>query len=253
MSFILDALRRADAQREYQAGGGLHAQAIALPDADPSAPRWPTRSLVLAAVLAATVAAAMLLMWLRPALRMGPVTPVATAAPTLAPVSTVAAPAPSGPADAVLPPPTAVAQTSAAPAIRSSRRRPPELASTGPAAAGEAANDATADVPPPSAARTMPLPATAPPTAPPTAMPAGTPATTPVTTPPARSSALPPGAPRAVVSGGVFSQNAASRMVIVNGQVFGEGAEPVAGVTIEQIAPNRAVLRYQGQRYTVNY
>jgi general secretion pathway protein B len=217
----------------------LHAQAIALPDDDPSAPRWPTRSLVLAAVLAATVAAAMLLMWLRPALRMGPVTPV----------STVAAPAPSGPADAVLPPPTAVAQTSAAPAIRSSRRPPPELASSGPAAPGEAANDATADVPPPSAARTMPLPATAPPTA----MPAGTPATTPVTTPSARSSALPPGAPRAVVSGGVFSQNAASRMVIVNGQVFGEGAEPVAGVTIEQIAPNRAVLRYQGQRYTVNY
>jgi general secretion pathway protein B len=260
MSFILDALRRADAQREHQTGGGLHAQAIPLPDDEPAAPRWRTRWLALGGtVVAGGVVAAGVLMWQWPAQR------------PVAPTKLASAAVPAGAADAVLPPPRQpLVRTSEtqAPATRSSRRMPPEAASEAPVGPAEPAVGADAVAPPPSPARTMPLPAGVPPAAagspqaPAQAQPQAQPqapqqalpqAPPPPATAAARSSALPPGAPRVVVSGGVYSQSAASRMVIINGQVFGEGTEPVAGVTVEQIQPNRAVLRYQGQRYTVTY
>ena len=63
----------------------------------------------------------------------------------------------------------------------------------------------------------------------------------------------PPGAPRLAVTGGVYSQSAAQRMLIVNGQVFNEGSEPAPGVKLEQIRPNLAVLSYQNQRFTLKY
>ncbi|MVQ28295.1 GspB domain-containing protein [Ramlibacter sp. MAH-25] len=63
----------------------------------------------------------------------------------------------------------------------------------------------------------------------------------------------PAGAPKLAITGGVYSPNAAQRMLIVNGQVFNEGAEPVPGVLLEQIRPNQAVLSWRGQRYLVGY
>jgi general secretion pathway protein B len=59
--------------------------------------------------------------------------------------------------------------------------------------------------------------------------------------------------PKLAVTGGVYSQSASQRMLIVNGQVFNEGGEPAPGVKLEQIRPNVAVLSYQGQRFTVKY
>lgn len=69
----------------------------------------------------------------------------------------------------------------------------------------------------------------------------------------ARRSPLPPDAPAFNLTGAVFSQDPARRMVIVNGQVFGQGSEPVAGVTVEEIRANAAVITFRGQRYTVAY
>lgn len=59
--------------------------------------------------------------------------------------------------------------------------------------------------------------------------------------------------PRLAISGGVYSDNPAQRMLIVNGQVVGEGAEPAPGVVLEQIRAKTAVLRYRGHRYGVAY
>ena len=63
----------------------------------------------------------------------------------------------------------------------------------------------------------------------------------------------PPGAPQLAITGGVYSTNPAQRMLIVGGQVFNEGSQVAPGVVLEQVRPNRALLSYQGQRYTVRY
>lgn len=64
---------------------------------------------------------------------------------------------------------------------------------------------------------------------------------------------LPPDAPKLAISGGVYSTNPAQRMLIVNGQVFNEGSEIGPGVTLEQIRPKGAVLKFRNSRYTVSY
>ena len=64
---------------------------------------------------------------------------------------------------------------------------------------------------------------------------------------------LPPDAPRLAISGGVYSQSPAQRMLIVNGQVFSEGSEIAPGVTVEQIQPRTAILKFRDARYTVTY
>jgi general secretion pathway protein B len=42
-------------------------------------------------------------------------------------------------------------------------------------------------------------------------------------------------------------------MLIVNGSVVAEGADLGSGVTLEEIKPKTAVLRFRGARYTVGY
>jgi general secretion pathway protein B len=64
---------------------------------------------------------------------------------------------------------------------------------------------------------------------------------------------LPADAPKLSISGGVYSASASQRMLIVNGQVFSEGAEIGSGVVLEEIRPKSAVLKFRGTRYTVTY
>jgi general secretion pathway protein B len=64
---------------------------------------------------------------------------------------------------------------------------------------------------------------------------------------------LPADAPKLAISGGVYSANAAQRMLIVNGQVFNEGGEVEPGMVLEEIRPKAAVLRFRGSRYSVPY
>jgi general secretion pathway protein B len=59
--------------------------------------------------------------------------------------------------------------------------------------------------------------------------------------------------PKLQISGGVHSDNAAQRMLIVGGQVANEGSEVVAGLVLEQIQPKTAVFRFRGYRYAVAY
>jgi general secretion pathway protein B len=64
---------------------------------------------------------------------------------------------------------------------------------------------------------------------------------------------LPADAPKLAISGGVYSNNRAQRMLIVNGQVFNEGSEIGPGVVLEEIKAKTALLRFRGSRYTVSY
>jgi general secretion pathway protein B len=235
MSYILDALRKADAQRERDPVRGIHAQPVR-PAADEQ-PRDGNRMafwVAGAAGLAALAAAGWYFYRDTGAPSVAPPvrTEVVVAAPATAPAVVVLPAEP--PAAAVLPPPVvvappiavappvAVAPDETAPSARMSRR----------ALARAAASSLAPVAPAPGA----PVPAAAPAVA---------------EAPPVAG--LPPDAPKLAISGGVYSANVAQRMLIVNGQVFNEGSEIGAGVMLEEIKPKAAVLKFRGSRYTVTY
>ena len=88
---------------------------------------------------------------------------------------------------------------------------------------------------------------------PPSPAPAPVPPPVAATTPAQPVAGLPPDAPKLAISGGVYSNNRAQRMLIVNGQVFNEGSEIGPGVVLEEIKAKTALLRFRGSRYTVGY
>ena len=59
--------------------------------------------------------------------------------------------------------------------------------------------------------------------------------------------------PKLTVSGATYADNPAYRMLIINGQVFHEGEKPLPDLKLEQIKPNEAVLNYKGTRYFLAY
>nr|MCU0941708.1 general secretion pathway protein GspB [Hydrogenophaga sp.] len=191
MSYILDALRRADAERERGRVPGLHSQ-VSLPR-EPQAPRKAPRSRA-APVWALAVAA--LGWWLRP-------------------VPGAVAPGPDGSPSAVAIPPT-VAQAPAAPPATPA---PPAAAASSPAAPVPPAPAPILAPAAPAPAAASPRSAPATPTTPPapaTAAPADDSLPRVADLSPAARSGLPP----LQVSGATYSQTPAMRMLIVDGQVL---------------------------------
>lgn len=251
MSYILDALRRADAERERDPARGIHAQpAAVLPSRGGRAiPRWAWSAG--AGVLAIAAAAAW---WTaqRPAPRMPAVVGLVTAQPA-APVPAAVQP----PAVAVVQPtvvPVASAVSPPAPAPLPPVEKPIARPVTVAAVPAKAVPAAVA----PAAVATPAVAATVPATAPAVAAPAT--AATPAA--PAADRILAFGElpadvqrelPKLAISGGVHSENASQRLLIVGGQVITEGAEVAPGVTLEQIRARAAVLRYRGYKYSVPF
>ena len=217
MSLILDALRRADAERVRGAVPGLHTPQAAPPVARPEAPsRLPF--VLTAAVLGSAAVVGTALWWGQRG----------TVAPRPAVVATAPAPVPApAPAPAVVEPPQA----------------PPPAAPTPPAPAPAPLSLPAPAPPVPPAPAPAPLPAAA--------ASAALPARVPLLQdlPPAIRQQL----PQLSVAGASYSADPAYRMVIVNGQVLREGDEAAAGVVLESIAPRQVVLRGQGRRWAVGY
>jgi general secretion pathway protein B len=59
--------------------------------------------------------------------------------------------------------------------------------------------------------------------------------------------------PALAVSGSIYSPNPANRFVIINGQVVHEKGEVAPGHVLEQIKLKAAVLRFKGYRYEITY
>lgn len=59
--------------------------------------------------------------------------------------------------------------------------------------------------------------------------------------------------PALAVGGSVYSPAAASRIVILNGQVFREGDQPVDGLSVEQIRLKSTVLAFRGYRIELKH
>lgn len=217
MSYILEALRKADAQRERNRVPGLHAHPFAA-EAPVPAQRW--GGSVMAALAAVGVVAAVAITWRLATPGAAPAVTAperVAAAPAVVqePAPVAATPAPPRPATAIVPP------------------APPPL--------------------PPQPVREVKAPAAA--QAPITVPPASAvPAAPAVAAAPAIANGPPPGLPQLAVSGGVYSQNPAQRMLIVNGLVFNEGSEVASGVRLEEVrADKKAVLNFNGQRFALPY
>ena len=191
MSYILEALRRSQAERERGQVPGLNAQAAPAGDLPADEPRS-RPALWLGIGLGAGAVLALVAWWaLRPAPAPAPVVSM-PAAPAVAPapapalpvvVSAPPAPAPAAPAASAPPPPVA-----SAPAART-----PTLA--------ELSAEQRRELPP------------------------------------------------LVMGGSIWSENALSRFVIVNGQVVREGEAAAPGVTVERIAPKSVTMKWRELRF----
>ena len=59
--------------------------------------------------------------------------------------------------------------------------------------------------------------------------------------------------PKLVISGASYSENPAHRMLIANGQIYREAEEVAPGLHIERINAKDVIFTFQGYRYTQNY
>lgn len=256
MSYILDALQRADAERERGHVPGLNSQIVPPPNrkAKPVGRRGLARTAVAGAVVAALLIAAGLWWW-RGQADGTPVAPPAPASavppPAMPPVAAVTE-APAAPSRAT-PTPEPVQPILAPPRVEPAPKRPQASHPPAPApAAAPAAASPPANAP---AAAATPAPAAtakAPPAAPAAASTQDANAT------PVRSFAeLSPEAraqlPAVNVSGSTYSKNPALRMLIVNGKVLQEGQEIAPGFKLETIGQRSAVLNHNGLRYSIGY
>ncbi|MEK8087296.1 general secretion pathway protein GspB [Aquabacterium sp. A3] len=222
MSYILDALRKADAEREQGRVPGLHshlgqapAESAASPAVSPTTrSSWPV---MVGAGLAGGLLAAIVLWWTLRA--NAPAAPPAAVA--VLPASTMASEAPSALNESMAPSPETarpVVQPVPAPDLPLPQAAAPPRPSPPPPAAKVAAQDAQ-------------------------------PATPLDGLPDQVRRSLPP----LVFGGAMHSDNAASRMLVINNNVYREGDEPAPGLVLEEIRLKSAVFRFQGQRFSVNY
>ena len=222
MSYILDALRRADSERERGAVPNLHANPVALED-DDGEPR--RTSPLLWAVVVLSLLLAGVVAWLF----------LGRDAPEPAPVAA----APS----AVVPTPTAAVAP------------PPPVAESPPVLERRAADVPTTIAPPRviTAPTANPAPRVQAKAQASALIPASAAAERPIATLGDLPESLRRELPQLAVGGAMYSGQASSRMLILNGQVFHEGDTVAAGLVLEQIKLKSAVLAYKGYRYSISY
>lgn len=248
MSYILDALKRADAERGRGAVPGLHTRQLASPsERDPSAPG--ARRALWLGVAAALALAGMgggLWFWqtapeaplavvvqpvaIQPQVSAAVAPPVAAIAPDLAPVlpatATETAAAPAAPAAAV-------------PVVNARIKAKPEPTRAAPAVA-------------------TPLPVPAPPRTAAKAAPAAAALAAPAS---ATSAAVPllselpdelrRQVPAITITGAVYAENPAQRLLLVNNLVLTQGALAAPEVKLEEIQARSSVFSFRGTRFRV--
>ncbi len=254
MSYILDALRRAEAERGRGAVPGIHTQAMPATSASPGADRAGSANLLVigSAVVAVAALAAGGTWWVmqRGVPASGVVVastpqPPVSVAPVAPPATAVAPPAMPAPPAPVASPPITPARVEPRPVAP---LRLAEPVREKPAGVAAPARPRDAEVQREPAARAQPPVAPAPAVA---AAPAAAPPNGPVFA----QNDLPPSVreqlPALQVTGATYSSNPAHRMAIVNGQVLQEGDQAAPGLKLERIEQGRTVWSFRGYRYAV--
>ncbi len=221
MSYILDALKRADAERERGAVPGLYARqltnATAATGGNAQARLW----LAGAAVVALGVAAAGLWLWRTPAVtvRQAHVEPAVMEPKPPAPLTQAAAAPP--PAEAAsAPPPVVPVQVSVASAV-------PAVAPIAP--------------PKPTALPT--------PSPPPVAKASAAPTAAAVALLGELPEELRRQIPPLAITGAVYSESPGQRLLLVNNQVLAQGSLAAPEVTVEEIGTRSSVFSFRGTRF----
>ena len=217
MSYILDALKKAEAERKLGAVPGIYAPATDAAGRDHRSRRTPW----LAAALALLVVILAALAWFRP--WIAPKTVTLPAAPP--PLAT----APAPPALPALVPVTPLVQS------------PP------------AKPKAVARIAPPSSAKPRSVASAPPPAAPPqAAQDAGRQDNEPL-----MLRELPEQIQREIpalkIGGYIYSSNPAERSLLINNKLLREGDEVAPGLTLEKMLRGSVVLNYKGYRYRIAY
>ncbi len=242
MSFILDALQKADAERARGNVPSLHAHHVSN-TFEPAgvAPRTKLIAAVVGAIAATALAS---WMWLGPP----PPTPIASAPAVATPVpapSPVPVPLPTpAPSPLPLPQPQPHSVPPIAPAPYSASVAQPSKAATTSLASPKPAPTAT-----PTAAAPVRAASTTKAAAP------NTKATQPTTAP--LLAELPEDIRRQIpamaISGAVYSDNPAQRLLIVNGQVLTQGSQAAPDVTLVEIRPTSSVFSFRGTQFRLGH
>jgi len=244
MSYILDALKRADTERERGAAPGLHTRhqmpAGNSSKASERRPIW----VATAAGLSLMMLAVAFWFWrtpdmpptaaLTPAASPMPTT-VEAAAPTVftAPAPPLLSTAPAAAITPIAPVPIVVAQAPVAKA-KPTEKTSPKAATTPPIKSNQPAAPTTSDE-----AVGAPTPAST------AARPAAT----------ALRSELPTELrsqiPQITITGSVYSDSPAQRLLLVNNLVLAQGGQVTADLKLEEIQPRHSVFSYKGTRFRV--
>ena len=236
MSYILEALKKAQAERQLGNAPTIHAVPIqAPPAARGAAPRLPVY--VTLALCAALLSAGGIYWWRQDA----PAAPVVVVQAQAPPPVVLAAPAPS----------MQVAPQAAAPA--------PAPLLAGPAPAPVAA----APVQVPQKLRAAPpvhVPAPLEPAAPASAARTSSPEPAAIAAPEENlpfMRELPEqqrsGLPQVALGGYMYSRNPADRLILIDKVLRHEGEEVAPGLVLEKLLPKAAVMNYRGTRYRIAY
>ena len=230
MSYILDALRKADAERDRGNVPGIHTQPSFGPipvSGSPAAAR-PWLWLGGGALGMTLLGAVAWTLWGDAPRTTSAVT--ANTVPSAAPAP-LPTPAPA-PTPAPSPPPVAAARPAPEPAVRKPRPAAP-AAPTAPAAA--------------TAAQPVPMPAQA------TAPPGPTASAARIYAVGELPEEIRRQLPSLNLGGAMYSATPANRIVIVNGLVLHEGDRVAPELVLEQIRQKGAVLSFRGYRYAVGF
>jgi general secretion pathway protein B len=245
MSYILDALQRAALERERASGTvpGLQTRSIAAeaaPHTGAAVMRY--RWALLALIILLAIAAASFILWPKSVVSELPASPPLATGSVAAPSSVaVAVPAASSPT-AIAAEPIPVNPPAAMPAA---------AASPAPAAAQPTASITASAAAPASAPKPEPVPAPAPAPQPSAKAEPSPKAALPFLKdlPDALRAQIPPLA----ISGVVYSDNPAQRLLLINGQVLTQGSRAGEDLVLDEIYPRSSDFTFRGTRFKLSH
>ncbi len=221
MSYILDALKRADAERGRGAAPGLHAH-HQIPSGSPAAqragkPLW----LAVAGSVSLFLLAAGFWFWRAPG-HPAPVAEQAATQPLPTPVAPSQPIATSAPPTMAPPVASAPVQAAEAPKVQVPAMAKPALAKVATTSAAKPVGSAASATAPVAAPLLAELPQDV------------------------RSQI-----PKITITGSVYSDSPAQRLLLVNNLVLAQGAQLAPDLTLEEIQPRSSVFSFRGTRFRV--